>query len=100
MERFKNSRLARMSSGHYCLIRDLGPVKGGKGLRHHEVILDLSWRGLLRLLMSQLRRTALSGGQPYRDMHSGTARSEFVTPPAVFATGGSPAGEGGNVDGQ
>jgi len=40
-----------MSSGQYCLIRDLGPVKGGKGLRHHEVILDLSWRGLLRLLI-------------------------------------------------
>jgi len=49
MGRFKNSRLARMSSGHYCLIRDLGLVKGGKGLRHHEVVLDLSWRGLLRL---------------------------------------------------
>jgi hypothetical protein len=49
--RFRNSRLARMSSGHYCVIRDLGPVKGGKGLRHHEVILDLSWRGLLRLLV-------------------------------------------------
>jgi len=51
MGRFKNSRLARMSSGHYCLIRDLGPVKGGKGLRHHEVILDFSWRGLLRLFI-------------------------------------------------
>ncbi|WP_426442754.1 hypothetical protein [Bradyrhizobium genosp. P] len=48
---FKNSRLARMSSGHYCLIRDLGLVKGGKGLRHHEVVLDFSWRGLLRLLI-------------------------------------------------
>ncbi|WP_283848377.1 hypothetical protein [Bradyrhizobium ivorense] len=40
-----------MSSGHYCLIRDLGPVKGGKGLRHHEVILDISWRGLLRFFI-------------------------------------------------
>lgn len=49
MGRFKNSRLARMSSGHYCLIRDLGLVKGGKGLRHHEVIIDFSWRGLLKL---------------------------------------------------
>ncbi len=25
----------------YCLIRDLGLAKGGKGLRHHEVVLDL-----------------------------------------------------------
>lgn len=58
MRRFKDSRLARMSSGHYCLIRDLGPVKGGKGLRHHEVVLDLSWRGLLRLLIPSLGRPA------------------------------------------
>jgi hypothetical protein len=40
--------LAKMSSGHYCVIRDLGLVKGGKGLRHHEVVLDLSWRGCWR----------------------------------------------------
>lgn len=33
----KDCRLARMSSGHHCLIRDLGLIKGGKGLRHHEV---------------------------------------------------------------
>jgi len=48
MRRFGNTRLARMSSGHYCVIRDLGLVKGGKGLRHHEVVLDLSLRGLGR----------------------------------------------------
>ena len=48
MVRFRNTRLARMSSGHYCVIRDLGLVKGGKGLRHHEVVLDLSPRGFWR----------------------------------------------------
>lgn len=48
MRRLKNTRLAKMSSGHYCVIRDLGLVKGGKGLRHHEVVLDLSLRGLWR----------------------------------------------------
>ena len=37
-----------MSSGRFCFIRDLGLVKGGKGLKHHEVVLELSWRGLLR----------------------------------------------------
>ncbi|WP_146986005.1 hypothetical protein [Bradyrhizobium macuxiense] len=51
-----------MSSGHYCLIRDLGLVKGGKGLRHHEVVIDFSWRGLLKLVVSAgtavLRRRA------------------------------------------
>jgi hypothetical protein len=35
-----------MSDGHYCLVRDLGLVKGGKGLRHHEVVVDLSLRGI------------------------------------------------------
>ena len=62
MRRFGNARLARMSSGHYCVIRDLGLVKGGKGLRHHEVVLDLSgrglWRGALNLAKSVLRARA------------------------------------------
>ena len=62
MRRFKNMRLARMSSGHYCVIRDLGLVKGGKGLRHHEVVLDLSlrgfWRGALKSAKSVLRPRA------------------------------------------
>ena len=45
---WKNCRLARMSSGHYCLIRDLGLVKGGKGLRHHEVLIAFSVRAALQ----------------------------------------------------
>jgi hypothetical protein len=49
---FKNSRLARMSDGHYCLVRDLGLVKGGKGLRCHEVVVDFSFRGM-KLLAKQ-----------------------------------------------
>ena len=52
MERFKDYRLAGMSSSRFCLIRDLGLVKGGKGLRHHEVALELTWRGLFLLLKS------------------------------------------------
>ena len=39
-----------MSSGQYCLIRDLGLVKGGKGLRHHEVVLQLSVRGMFQFV--------------------------------------------------
>jgi hypothetical protein len=62
MRRFGNTRLARMSSGHYCVIRDLGLVKGGKGLRHHEVVLDLTlrglWRGALKSAKSVLRPQA------------------------------------------
>jgi hypothetical protein len=68
MLRFRDCRLARMSSGHYRLIRDLGPVKGGKGLRHHEVLLDLSSRGLVRFvkLMPRLTRPAESSRTPTR----------------------------------
>ena len=47
---FKGCRLARMSSGRYCVVRDLGLVKGGKGMRHHEVVLALSLRDLLARL--------------------------------------------------
>jgi hypothetical protein len=46
----KSARLARMSDGHYCFVRDLGPVKGGKGMKHHEVVLDLTFRGVLQFL--------------------------------------------------
>jgi hypothetical protein len=48
MFRLQNCRFARMSSGRYCLIRDLGLVKGGKGLRHHEVLIAFSVRAMLR----------------------------------------------------
>ena len=47
---FKGCRLARMSSGRYCLVRDLGLVKGGKGMRHHEVVVAFSVRELFKWL--------------------------------------------------
>jgi hypothetical protein len=46
-----------MSNGRSCFIRDLGPVKGGKGLKHHAVVLELSWRGLVRFAASKISRT-------------------------------------------
>lgn len=45
---FKGAKFARMSSGTYCVIRDLGLVKGGKGMRHHEVLVTFSLRALCR----------------------------------------------------
>jgi hypothetical protein len=39
-----------MSDGHFCFVKDLGPVKGGKGMKHHEVIVDLTIRGVFKLL--------------------------------------------------
>ena len=49
MWRFADIKLARMSSGRRCLIRDLGLVKSAKGLRHHELVIELSWRGIVRV---------------------------------------------------
>ena len=57
MGRFAQTRWARMSGGQYCLIRDLGLVKGGKGLRHHEVVLTLSVRGVIGFAMTLLRES-------------------------------------------
>jgi hypothetical protein len=46
---FKGCRLARMSDGHYCLLRTLGPVKGGNGMKHHEVVINFSGSGMIEL---------------------------------------------------
>ena len=53
---FKDCRLARMSDGHYCLLKDLGLVKGAKGMKHHEVVIDFSRRGLLEVLRRLISR--------------------------------------------
>jgi hypothetical protein len=83
MRRFKNARLARMSSGHYCVIRDLGLVKGGKGLRHHEVVLDVSLRGVLQFAW-EFAKSALRPQGPE------AAPGEEVSQPTL-ASGGAPA---------
>jgi hypothetical protein len=57
---FKGCRLARMSSGRYCVVRDLGLVKGGKGMRHHEVVFAFS----LRELMTRLRQPSAKHFEP------------------------------------
>ena len=44
-----------MSSGTYCIIRDLGLVKGGKGMRHHEVLVTFSLKAAWRW-MGHIRR--------------------------------------------
>jgi len=45
-----------MSDGHYCFVRDLGPVKGGKGMKHHEVVVDFNLRGMAKLFKRALAR--------------------------------------------
>ena len=49
-----------MSDGHYCIVRDLGPVKGGKGMKHHEVIVDFNRRGMVQLFKRLLARARKS----------------------------------------
>ncbi len=67
---FAGGRLARMSDGSYCIIRDLGLVKGGKGLRHFERLLTLSLKGIVIEVPQQLWRYAR---RLYRD-----ARAELA----------------------
>jgi hypothetical protein len=52
---FEGSHLARMSDGTYCVIRDLGLVKGGKGMRHHEVLVTFS----VRIFLKRIRQRDL-----------------------------------------
>lgn len=68
---FHGAKFARMSSGTYCIIRDLGLVKGGKGMRHHEVLVTFSlkafWRAIGRWsrdLVSAVKRWSESRQQP------------------------------------
>jgi len=55
---FQGAKFARMSSGTYCIIRDLGLVKGGKGMRHHEVLITFSPRAFRRWVVTAGRDLA------------------------------------------
>jgi hypothetical protein len=56
---FRNCRLARMSNGEVCLIRDQGLVKGGRGLKHHEVLIVFSIRWLAAKSRQSLKAVAI-----------------------------------------
>jgi hypothetical protein len=45
-----------MSDGHYCIVRDLGLVKGGKGMKHHDVVVDFNRRGMVALIRQSFAR--------------------------------------------
>lgn len=63
-------RLARMSSGTWCLVRDLGLVKGGKGMRSFEPIMTFSFRGLRKGVREWLKK---------RDMAASTSEAPAGT---------------------
>jgi hypothetical protein len=50
-----------MSDGYYCIVRDLGLVKGGKGMKHHEVVVDFNRRGMVALIKQSLARLTRRG---------------------------------------
>ena len=58
---FRNCRVARMSNGEYCLIRDQGLVKGGRGLKHHETLIVYSVRGVAAKIVNS-RKPKKSAG--------------------------------------
>jgi hypothetical protein len=70
---FEDSQLARMSDGTYCIIRDLGLVKGGKGMRHHEVLVTFS----LRIFFKRIRRRGLPSLQSFA-RRTGTSDSRQI----------------------
>lgn len=54
-EMFKGVELIRMVNGDYCLVRPLGLVPGGKGMRYHENILRLTPSGIASKLWALAR---------------------------------------------
>jgi len=52
---FKGAKLVRMSNGDYCLVRSLGLVPGGKGMKHHENLLRLTPGGVISKLFEFVR---------------------------------------------
>jgi hypothetical protein len=87
---FQGSRLARMSDGTYCVIRDLGLVKGGRGLKHHENLLSLSLEGIASKLVRFLRRQFLQR-QAERLQYRG--RPDDAPEVARVRVAGSPKGK-------
>ena len=43
-------RFARMSNGTWCLVKDLGLVKGGKGMKHFQPLVTFSASGLWKVI--------------------------------------------------
>ena len=80
---FGGVRFARMSSGTWCLVRDLGLVKGGKGLKCFETIATFSFRAL-RASAAAGARTALKAcgelmrGHPARSFRTQQRRMQDI----------------------
>ncbi|MFA6267360.1 MAG: hypothetical protein WC670_16785 [Pseudolabrys sp.] len=58
---FEDVELVRMSNGDYCLVRPLGLVPGGKGMKHHVNLLRLTPSGISSKLWSLVWQRARAG---------------------------------------
>lgn len=59
-------KFVRMSNGTYAVIRDLGLVKGGKGLKHHDVVLAFGLASVSALIQKTVEAMRRSPGAPIR----------------------------------
>jgi hypothetical protein len=67
-----------MSDGHYCIVRDLGLVKGGKGMKHHEVVVDFNRRGMVALVKQSFARLFKRGSASHAASDESTQRGETL----------------------
>ncbi len=82
----KDLELVRMSNGDYCLVRPLGLVPGGKGMRYQENLLRLTPSGIASKmwLMSKQGLQALKAAQARTQEPS--AVQVRISPPPSRAT--------------
>jgi hypothetical protein len=85
---FRNCRLARMSNGQYCLIRDQGLVKGGRGLKHHETLIVFSVRWLAAKCFQPLKARSARLFPAALLRVRGWARISSIKKPAVLRRAG------------
>jgi hypothetical protein len=67
-----------MSDGHYCIVRDLGLVKGGKGMKHHEVVVDFNRRGMVALVKQSFIRLFKRGSASHAPSDEAAQRGEHL----------------------
>ena len=82
---FQGAKFARMSSGTYCIIRDLGLVKGGKGMRHHEVLITFSPGAFRRWIVTAGRDLASAAKRRWLSLQREPQRGTDLTAMAVKA---------------
>ena len=80
---FQGAKFARMSSGTYCIIRDLGLVKGGKGMRHHEVLVTFSPRAFRRWISTAARDLASAAKRRWLSLQREPQRVGTDVPPSA-----------------